>query len=192
MTVADDEADGDEQVSLFDLSTGTYGTFTDYDLPVIDILDRRLHYSNDYLNLGFDSSAGPATWTNVLNATGLPTPFVYNVHLPGVDSQSNKPFSIDLTIDMQNEPVPFGADVLRGIFTFYAQKGTHTYFQTGPKMNGTVTFLDGTTEKVQGTKGHIDRQWFPLYSGIFTPTGRQHSHEWRQINFDNGEDFRLA
>lgn len=29
---------------------------------------------------------------------------------------------------------------------------------------------------------HIDPQWFPFYTGIFTPTGRQHSHEWRQFD----------
>lgn len=149
---------------MFDLGSGQYGTYTDYDLPVVDLLDRRLHFSNDYLNLSFDSSAGEAIWSNDLNSSGLPSPFVYNVHLPGVDSQTNKAFSIDLTIDMQKEPVPFGADTLRGVFTFYAQKGTHTYFQTGPLMNGTVTFLDGTTESVVGTQGHIDRsQRFQKY-----------------------------
>lgn len=39
--------------------------------------------------------------------------------------------------------------------------------------------------------GHIDRQYFPLYSGVASPTGRQLSHIWYQVNLANGIDLSI-
>jgi hypothetical protein len=177
------------QVSLFDIDTGNYSTFTEYDLPLIDTADAKLKYSDVKLDLSFKSSQGMATWHNVRYDNGTDRPFLYEVYLPGIDKQ-NRLFNIDLIIDPKKYPTAFGADQLKGVFTFYAQPDTHTYFQTGLKMFGNITFNE-LTEPVIGMIGHIDRQWFPLYSGIFTPTGRQHSHEWRQINLENGIDLSI-
>ena len=174
------------QASIFDLRTGDYSTFTEYDLPLVD---PKLKSSNVKLDLSFRSSQGMATWHNVRYANGTDRPFLYEVHLPGIDKQ-NRSFNIELIIDPRKYPTAFGANQLKGVFTFYAQPRTHTYFQTGLQLFGNVTF-NGVTEPVIGTMGHIDRQWFPLYSGIFTPTGRQHSHEWRQINLENGIDLAI-
>jgi hypothetical protein len=57
-------------------------------------------------------------------------------------------------------------------------------------MFGNITF-NKLTEPVTGTMGHINQQWFPFYTGIFTPTSRQHSHEWRQVNLENGIDLSI-
>ena len=136
-----------------------------------------------YLDLGFNSGAGNATWTTV-------SPFNYQLHCPGIDHQGQGNFLYDLNINMQKKPVPYGASTLKGDFEFYAQDNTISYFQTTPQVTGSLT-MKGVTENVTGNFGHLDRQIFPLYSGIFTPTGRQHSHEWRQINFDNGLDLAI-
>jgi hypothetical protein len=47
------------------------------------------------------------------------------------------------------------------------------------------------TEPVYETVDHLDRQWFPWFHGIFTPDGREHSHEWRQINLEGGLDLAI-
>ncbi|CAF2744093.1 unnamed protein product [Rotaria sp. Silwood2] len=39
--------------------------------------------------------------------------------------------------------------------------------------------------------GHIDRQYFPLYSGVKSPTGRQLSHIWYQVNLVNNIDLSI-
>ncbi|KAF3919239.1 hypothetical protein AA313_de0207650 [Arthrobotrys entomopaga] len=179
------------EVSLFDCSNGDYVTYTDYDLPGVNILlGLKLQTSNDHLDLLYHSSAGDATWATAKDPSGALRPFVYDLHLPGNDSFGSGPFSIDITADMQNRPVALGANVLQGSMACFGEPGTFSYFQTGPKINGTITFK-GVTEPVQGTLGHLDRQWFPLTPLIYTPTGRQHSHEWRQINLYNGVDLSI-
>ena len=136
-----------------------------------------------YLELGFNSGAGNATWTTV-------SPFNYQLHCPGIDHQGQGNFLYDLDFNMQKKPVPYGASTLKGYFEFYAQDNTISYFQSAPQVTGSLT-MKGITENVTGTFGHLDRQIFPLYGGIFTPTSRQHSHEWRQINFDSGLDLAI-
>lgn len=177
------------QVSLFELDTGDYSTFTEYDLSLVDSINTKLNYSNVTLDLSFKSMQGMATWHNVRYDNGTDRPFLYEVHLPGIDIQ-NRSFNVDLIIDPGKYPTAFGADRLKGVFTCFAQPNTHSYFQTGLKMFGNITF-NKVTEPVIGTMGHLDRQWFPLYTGILTPTGRQHSHEWRQVNLENGIDLSI-
>ena len=161
-------------MSIFEYETGDFVTYTDYDLPVIDLVNMKFKGGVGRMDLGFASSAGNATWSNARNSTGGARPFVYDLYCPGVDSQGGGNFGFTIESNMQKKPVAYGSDTLKGVFTFYAQPNTHTYMQTGPLVNGSLTFK-GVTEPISGTLGHIDRQWFPLYSGIFTPTGRQHS-----------------
>jgi hypothetical protein len=77
------------------------------------------------------------------------------VYLPGIDKQ-NRSFNIDLIIVPEKYPTAFGADQLKGVFTFYTQSNTPTYFQTGLKIFGSMTFNE-LTEPVIGTMSHIDR-----------------------------------
>ncbi len=44
-----------------------------------------------------------------------------------------------------------------------------------------------------GDAGHVDRQWFPKYTGGGGTDGepRAWSHEWRTINLDNGVDMSI-
>lgn len=151
------------------------------DLPVVDLLNMKYRGSGKNLDLGFNSGAGNATWTTV-------SPFKYKLHCPG--TFNGQPFLFDITADFMKKPVAYGASTLRGRFEFYAQKNTISYFIVRPLITGTITF-NGITERISGNLGHMDRQIFPLYSGIATPTGRQHSHEWREINFSDGTDLGI-
>ncbi|CAF0771029.1 unnamed protein product [Adineta steineri] len=123
---------------------------------------------------------GNAPWNHTTFNNGSYIPFVYQVRLPGIDKQGRN-FSIDLEIDPMKYPSPYGGNTLNGRFTFYDQPNTLSWFETGLELNGTVTWGD-ITEPVVGNTGHIDRQYFPLYAGIFSPTGQQVSHMWYQIN----------
>jgi hypothetical protein len=73
----------------------------------------------------------------------------------------------------------------------FGEPGTFSYAQARPSINGTLTYK-GVTEPVKGTLGHLDWQWFPLTPLFWTPTGRQRSHEWRQINLNNGVDLSIG
>jgi len=178
------------QVSIFDCSNGDYVIYTDYDLPVINLLNQKIKTSSDRLNIIYNPSAGDSIWTNAIDASGGLRPFVYNIHLPGTDSFGSGSFSVDIIADMLYQPVAFGADTLKGFLTCFGEPGTFSYAQTRPKVNGTITFK-GITESVEGTLGHLDRQWFPLTPLFYSPTGRQRSHEWRQVNLDNCFDLPI-
>eukprot|EP01087_Luapelamoeba_hula_P007753 TRINITY_DN1901_c0_g4_i1.p1 TRINITY_DN1901_c0_g4~~TRINITY_DN1901_c0_g4_i1.p1 ORF type:complete len:497 (-),score=63.75 TRINITY_DN1901_c0_g4_i1:85-1575(-) len=179
------------QMSIFDYSTGKYGTYTDYDLPVFDII-----YGDKFsavagsLDIAFDSGAGNASWSTVRDSNGNLVPFVQRIYSPGKDIYTGQPLSFTLDINMQKAPVAYGASTLRGFLEFYGQTNTLSYFQTAPEVTGSITY-NGITEQIKGTVGHFDRQIFPDYAGIDTPTGRQHSHEWRQIHLNNGVDLAI-
>ena len=175
------------QASLFNCDTGDYVTYTDYDG---DPLHPKLQWSDWMLNLQFQSEQGNATWRNVVSLDENIVPFIYDVHLVGKDIMGGSDFSMDLLVNTQKEPTAYGLSTLNGIITFWGQPNTLSYFQTGLEINGTITLLN-VTEPVYGTVGHIDRQWFPLYPGIFTPDGREHSHEWRQINLEGAFDLAI-
>jgi len=59
-------------------------------------------------------------------------------------------------------------------------------------MTGTLRWGE-LREKVSGSSGHVDRQWFPKYAGGGGTGGdpRARSHEWRTINLDNGVDMSI-
>ncbi|CAF0774068.1 unnamed protein product [Adineta steineri] len=123
---------------------------------------------------------GNVTWNHTTFSNGLYIPFVYQVHLPGVDKQGRN-FLIDLKIDPMKYPSPYGGNLLKGLFTFYDQPNTLSWFETGLEPNDKVTW-GNITESVVDNTGHIDRQYFPLYASIFSPTDRQGSHMWYQIS----------
>lgn len=148
-------------------------------------------YSDTMCYLNFQSDLGHnSTWINAYDSNGTIIPFVYNVNIAGKDVIGGTYFAIDLLVNTMKEPTPYGLSTLNGMMTFWGQANTSAYFQTGLATNGSVTY-QGLTEDVIGTIGHIDRQWFPWYPGILTPDGREHSHEWRQINLEGGLDLAI-
>ena len=66
-------------MALFDLDTGDYGTYTDYDMPPANMkpgAQRKLAMTEGHLDIGYQSSAGTASWTACRDATTsyCPTP----------------------------------------------------------------------------------------------------------------------
>ena len=106
------------------------------------------------LNLAFNSGAGNASWTTT-------SPFEYDLRCPGDDHQGQGDFSYQLNFDMQKKPVPYGASTLNGSFEFYEQKNTISYFQTAPKVTGSLTMKGFTSvpnrRSVQSTSLELDR-----------------------------------
>jgi predicted secreted hydrolase len=99
---------------------------------------------------------------------------------------------LDLTVTPTRAPVPVGADTLNGKIICFGQPDTYSYFQTGMAMHGTLRWGE-LYERVSGSAGHVDRQWFPRYAGGGGTGGdpRACSHEWRTINLDNGVDVSI-
>ena len=181
-------------MALFDLDTGDYGTFTDYDMPPANMepgAQRKLTMAVGHLDINYHSSAGTASWTTSRNGDGELLPYTYRVSLVGKD-QSGRPMRLDLAVTPTRAPTPVGASTYNGKIVCFGQGDTYSYFQTGMAMTGTLRWGD-VVQQVSGTSGHVDRQWFPKYAGGGGSGGdpRARSHEWRTINFDNGVDLSI-
>lgn len=178
-------------LALYDLGSGAYGTYTLGDFPPANVISpRKLEYTTGYLGLSADTPGARSTWVTRRTPSGDLDPFRYHVDLRGTD-QNGLPMRIDLDVDPQNPPAAAGGDTTRGITTMFGQPGTSTYFQTGTKLSGTLTWGD-ETEPVSGSHGHIDRQLFPAYAGVHAGLlARDHSHEWRSIHLDDGTDLSI-
>ncbi|GLP83652.1 secreted hydrolase [Mycobacterium antarcticum] len=178
-------------MAMFNLDTGDYGTFTDYDMPPKNMAEGTVHKmtaTTGHLDMSFDSRAGQSSWTARRDADGQLVPFGYDVRLAGID-QAGATMELRLEVSATRAPVPVGANTYRGRFSCLAQPETFSYFQTGMVMSGRLTW-GGLTEEVSGSSGHIDRQWFPLPAGGGGTGGdpRAISYEWRTIHLDNGAD----
>jgi predicted secreted hydrolase len=178
-------------MALFDLDDGTYGTFTDYDMPPKNMAPGTVHKmtaATGHLDMTFETRAGRAVWTARRDDDGQLVPFGYDVTLVGVD-QAGLEMGLRLEVSATRAPVPVGADTYAGRFSCLAQPETFSYFQTGMVMSGSLRWGD-ITEEVSGTSGHVDRQWFPLPAGGGGTGGdpRAISYEWRTIHLDNGAD----
>jgi predicted secreted hydrolase len=181
-------------MALFDLDTGDYGTFTDYDMPPANMepgARRKMTMASGHLDLTYHSSAGTASWTTSRNGDGELLPYTYRVSLVGQD-QSGRPMRLDLAVTPTRAPTPVGASTYNGKIVCFGQSDTYSYFQTGMAMTGTLRWGD-VVQQVSGASGHVDRQWFPKYAGGGGSGGdpRARSHEWRTINFDNGVDLSI-
>jgi len=181
-------------MALFDLDSGDYGTYTDYDMPPANMQPgsrRKLTMAEGYLDISYQSSAGIASWTNSRDGDGQLVPYTYRVSLVGED-QSGRSMRLDLVVTPTRAPTPLGASKYNGKITCFGQSDTHSYFQTGMSMTGTMRWGDAV-DQVSGAAGHIDRQWFPKYAGGGGTEGdpRARSHEWRTINCDNGVDLSI-
>ncbi len=181
-------------MALFDLDTGDYGTFTDYDMPPANMepgAQHKLTMASGHLDIHYHSSAGTASWTTSRNGDGELLPYTYRVSLVGTD-QSDRPMRLDLAVTPTRAPTPVGASRYNGRIVCFGQSDTYSYFQTGMAMTGTLRWGE-VVQQVSGTSGHVDRQWFPKYAGGGGSGGdpRARSHEWRTINFDNGVDLSI-
>lgn len=179
-------------MALFDLDNGTYGTYTDYDMPPKNMEPGTVHKmtaATGHMEMAFEGRAGRARWTARRDADGQLVPFAYDVSLSGVDQEGTE-MELRLEVSPTRAPVPVGASTYQGRFSCLAQPETFSYFQTGMVMAGTLKW-GNTTEEVSGTSGHIDRQWFPLPAGGGGTGGdpRAISYEWRTIHLDNGADI---
>ncbi len=181
-------------MALFDLDTGGYGTYTDYDMPPANLRSGsrpKLSAAAGHLDLRYDSDAGTATWTTCRDAGDRLLSGTYHLELVGRD-QVGQRMSLELALSATRAPVPVGAATYSGKIECFGQPDTYSYFHTGMAMTGTLRW-GSTTEEVSGSTGHIDRQWFPQYAGGGGTGGdpRARSHEWRTISFDNGVDVSI-
>ncbi|MDM4139158.1 MULTISPECIES: secreted hydrolase [Mycobacterium] len=181
-------------MALFDLDTGDYGTFTDYDMPPANMepgAQPKMTMASGHLDITYHSSAGTASWTTGRSGDGELLPYTYRVSLVGTD-QCGRPMRLDLAVTPTRAPTPVGASTYNGKIVCFGQSDTYSYFQTGMAMTGTLRWGD-TVQQVSGASGHVDRQWFPKYAGGGGSGGdpRARSHEWRTINFDNGVDLSI-
>jgi len=181
-------------MALFDLDTGDYGTYTDYDMPPANMkpgAQRKLTMAEGRLDISYQSSAGTASWTASRDGDGQLLPYTYRVSLVGQD-HSGRPMRLDLAVTPTRAPTPLGASKYNGKIACFGQTDTYSYFQTGMAMTGTLRWGE-SVEQVSGDAGHIDRQWFPKYAGGGGSGGdpRAMSHEWRTISFDNGVDLSI-
>jgi len=180
-------------LALFDLGTGQYGTYTDYDMPPASMepgARPKLSAAVGHLDLEYRSDAGTASWVTRRDGDGELLPYSYRVNLAGAD-QAGRPMRLDLDVTPTRAPAPVGASTYNGKIVCFGQADTYSYFQTGMTMTGTLRWGD-LTDRVSGAAGHVDRQWFPLYAGGGTgEPPRTRSHEWRTINFDNGVDMSI-
>jgi predicted secreted hydrolase len=181
-------------LALFDLDTGDYGTYTDYDMPPANMKPQarpKLSMAVGHLDLEYQSSAGTASWTACHDADGELVPYAYRVSLVGEDHEG-RAMQLDLAVTPTRAPTPVGASTYNGKIVCFGQGDTYSYFQTGMAMTGTLRWGE-VTEQVSGSAGHVDRQWFPKYAGGGGTGGdpRAMSHEWRTINLDNGVDMSI-
>jgi predicted secreted hydrolase len=180
--------------ALFDLDNGTYGTYTDYDMPPANLrpgVRQKLFTATGHLDMAYESGAGTAVWRTCRDRKKRLVPYTYDVGLAGCD-RTGDIMELHLHVTPTRPPVPVGASTYNGRIACFGQDDTHSYFQTGMAMAGTLRW-GALNEPVIGTAGHIDRQWFPRYAGGGGTRGdpRARAHEWRTITLDNGVDLSI-
>jgi predicted secreted hydrolase len=178
--------------ALFDVEYGSYGTFTDYDMPPKNMepgARPKLTTAEGHLDLRYESSAGTSTWTACRDSAGALIPYTYDYAAFGRDS-AGAAMELRLHLTPTRPPVPVGGRVYNGKIVACLQDDTYSYFQTGVQMTGTLRWGE-LEEQVVGDSGHIDRQWFPQYAGGGGTGGdaRGQAHEWHTISLDNGVDL---
>lgn len=180
-------------LALFDLDTGEYGTYTDYDMPPASTepgAKPKLSSAVGHLDVAYDTGNGVAHWATLRDADGALRPYTYEINLVGTD-QAGRSMLLDLTVSPTRAPTPLGGSTYNGKIACFGQDDTYSYFQTGMAMTGTLHWGEAR-EQVSGNAGHVDRQWFPKYAGGGTgEPPRTRSHEWRTITFDNGVDMSI-
>lgn len=178
--------------ALFDLQSGRYGTFSEFDLPWPPRLmrDYKLSVAKGELNVAFTAQPGRSTWSTRRTIDGALEPFCYHVTLHGRDA-GGQAMHVDLDLDTLKPPMPVGGSEYGGVKTCIGQYGTHSYFQSDVRFRGTLVWGD-VREEVDGDCGWIDRQWTPRYLGVHNDRrARRYRHEWRQLHLDNGWELSV-
>jgi len=178
--------------ALFDLASGAYATYSEYDLPRPPRIRRRykLAVAPGWLDVAFASAHGTSRWTTRRDAAGKLEPFAYHLSLVGCAAQGRR-MAVDLDLDTMKPPLPVGGAEFAGVKTCMGQYGTHSYFQSDVRFRGTLEWGD-VRDEVDGDSGWIDRQWTPRHLGVHSDrrnTG--YRHEWRQIHLDNGVEMSV-
>lgn len=180
--------------ALFDLDNGTYGTYTDYDMPPANMQQGarpKMFTDAGHLDMTYDTGAGHVVWRTCRDERQQLMPYTYDVGLVGTD-QAGDAMTLDLHVTPSRAPVPLGGAAYNGKIECFGQADTYSYFQTGMTMTGTLGW-GSVEESVTGSAGHVDRQWFPLIANGGGTDGnvRARSHEWRTINLNNGVDLSI-
>jgi predicted secreted hydrolase len=180
--------------ALFDLDNGSYGTYTDYDMPPANMQPGarpKLSVETGRLDITYGGAAGRAMWRTCRDEQGRLIPYTYDISLVGTDADGTA-MRLDLHVTPSRAPVPLGAAAYNGKVECFGQAETYSYFQTRMTMTGSLRW-GAVEEDVTGGEGHVDRQWFPLVANSGGPTGdiRSRAHEWRTINLDNGVDLSV-
>jgi predicted secreted hydrolase len=180
--------------ALFDLDTADYGTYTDYDMPPANMAPGarpKLSVATGHLDLTYDSDAGQAAWRTCRDEQQRLVPYTYDISLVGTDARGDA-MRLDLHVTPSRTPVPLGGSAYNGKVDCFGQADTYSYFQTRMEMIGNLGW-GAVQEKVTGSAGHVDRQWFPLVANSGGSSGdiRSRAHEWRTINLDNGVDLSI-
>ena len=79
-------------LALFDLDNGTYGTYTDYDMPSTNKksdVPPKLTVGDDHLDMTYDSRAGTAVWRTCRDDAGDLLPYTYDVTFCGTDQHGD-------------------------------------------------------------------------------------------------------
>jgi predicted secreted hydrolase len=180
-------------VALFDLATGDYGTYSEFDLPRLFHLRRgyKLAVGRGSLDVRFASAVLAASrWTTRRDPTGQLLPFSYELSVSGRDAQQ-RAMHLELEMDTFKPPMPVGGLEYGGIKTCMGQYGTHSYFQSDVRFRGALEW-GGVREEVDGDSGWIDRQWTPRYLGTYNDRrATLYRHEWRQLHLDNGVEMSV-
>jgi len=178
--------------ALFDLSDGSYGTYTEHDLPRPPRLRRthKLTVAAGHLDVAFASALGACRWTTRRRADGALEPFAYHLLLRGRDA-GGRTMTLELDADPGKPPLPVGGTEYGGRKTCMGQQGTHSYFQSDVRARGTLVWGD-VREAVAGDAGWIDRQWTPRHLGVHQDLrSTRYRHEWRQLHLDNGVELSV-
>ncbi|GIW40954.1 MAG: hypothetical protein KatS3mg076_1531 [Candidatus Binatia bacterium] len=179
-------------LALFDLGTGEYGTFTEFDLPRPPRIrmSYKLSVARGYLDVSFRSAEGPSRWATRRDAEGDLLPFEYELSVYGRDAAGRR-MHLELDLDPRKPPVPVGGEEYRGRKTCIGQYGTHSYFQSDVRFSGRLEWGE-VSEEVEGDAGWIDRQWAPRQFGVHNDRrGTRYRHEWREIHLDNGLEMSV-
>src|SRR5258705_9566469 len=171
--------------ALFDLDNGTYGTYTDYDMPPANMapgVRPKMYTDAGHLDMTYDSGAGHVVWRTCRDEQQRLVPYTYDVGLVGIDPAGDS-MRLDLNVTPSRAPVPLGGAAYNGKIECFGQAGTYSPFPTGMDITGPLRW-GAIEESVTGSAGHVDRQWFPLIANSGGPDrkGRARSHEGRPIN----------
>ncbi len=176
------------QFAIFDLQTGAYGTYSDFDLPLPSLLTPpKLSMQVGYLGLSYDAPLGTVFWQNDVDASGNLVPFDWTMSLLGKDQNG---LSMQLTGNLTFPRAPYatGGEQLHGLITFFGQPNTVQYGAAETVFNGTLHW-GSINEPVSGTIGHYDRQQFPQSAGVNQGLGYNYGHEWINIQLDDGTEL---